>query len=455
MAKFGPEAKPTSQPKLRAAIAAAEERREAVMAQLSARQTILPLRYWRQQAHYTVPADKADMARKALSSGTTPMARLMERFGISADDLAAKLELEASTVEELLARPRPAPVVVLDAEDARAPGAAAAAAALRNVVALLSEPPGPLAGVPPLRFFRPPRVRDPAGAGMLLRLLWALADGDSLADRLPLDGIVVPKVDHPEEIELLDRLLNDAEADLGLPGGSLRLALLVESGWAVAQLPELARRAAPRLCALIYGPVDHAADIGLPAISATHPVALAARASIVGVAGAVGVPAIDGMTLAYPVADPAIERPANHELFLERVALAYRDAREGRALGMLGKWVGHPAQLFAALLAFEQEFVAERLASDGTRLEASLRAAADGRGATIIETGMNDRATERHVRAVLRQAVAVGRFDPDRALELGVLEPFELDEARMLHAASSRSSDDAPSSGVGASHGAG
>ena len=43
----------------------------------------------------------------------------------------------------------------------------------------------------------------------------------------------------------------------------------------------------------------------------THPLADWARAEIVDVAGAVGVPAIDGMTLDYPVADPALDAAGN------------------------------------------------------------------------------------------------------------------------------------------------
>ena len=42
---------------------------------------------------------------------------------------------------------------------------------------------------------------------------------------------------------------------------------------------------------------------------------------------------------------------------------------------------------------------------------------------------MSDRATDRPARAVLRQATALGRFAPDRALTLGVITAAETDEA--------------------------
>jgi len=48
----------------------------------------------------------------------------------------------------------------------------------------------------------------------------------------------------------------------------------------------------------------------------------------------------------------------------------------------------------------------------------------------MIDGVMSDRATDRHARVVLRQAVAMGRFDVERALALGVIEEQELGEAR-------------------------
>jgi citrate lyase beta subunit len=102
-------------------------------------------------------------------------------------------------------------------------------------------------------------------------------------------------------------------------------------------------------------------------------------------------------------------------------------------MGMLGKWVGHPAQLFAVLLAFEAGLEPETLDAEATKLEA-YRASVeqDARGATMIGGVMSDRATDRHARVLLRRAVAVGRFDPARAEALGVIGPEERAEAVSL-----------------------
>jgi citrate lyase beta subunit len=185
----------------------------------------------------------------------------------------------------------------------------------------------------------------------------------------------------------------------------------------------------PRLCALILGLADLAADLGLPAIANYHPLADMARVQLVTVAGAAGVPAIDGMTLDYPVVDRALDTAANQERFLMRMAQVYRDALHARDLGMSGKWAGHPAQLFAVLLAFEQGVDGDGLEREVRKLAAYNTAAEQGQGATIIDGVMSDRATDRHAREVLRRAVAMGRFDPRRAVELGVIAPDDLAHA--------------------------
>ena len=114
----------------------------------------------------------------------------------------------------------------------------------------------------------------------------------------------------------------------------------------------------------------------------------------------VGVPAIDGMTLDYPVTDPALDAAANRDRWLDRMRLAYDDAVRARDLGMLGKWVGHPAQLFAVLLAFEAGFTDEAVEHEAAKLAAYDAAVAAEQGATMIAGVMSDRATDRHARAV-------------------------------------------------------
>ena len=400
-------------------------RQHLLRGELARRRADLPLRFWQQAAHLTTPASR-EIAHKALAHGTAATGRIMERLGVTSAMLADRLQLPPARVDELLERPRLAPVVMLDAEDALAPTEAAARAGRRDAVEVLGEhvdQPGPTS----LRFFRPPGLADGTTARELLPVLWGLVE--RYGPRRPmLDAIVYPKIEHPEEVDLVHEMLDQAEASLGIAPRSIRTAYLVESGAAIAQLDRIAMRAADRLCGLIFGLADYSADLGLSSIEQDHPAAAWARARIVTVAAAVGVPAVDGMTLDYPVPDPSLDESANRERFLARMKLVFEDTLRARRDGMSGKWVGHPAQLFATLLATDVDFDAEGLEAEAARLEA-YRLAVDrsGSGAAVIDGAMADRATDRHARTRLRQAVAMGRFDPERARRLGIIEAAELD----------------------------
>ena len=425
----------SARPDLGEAIARGDRDRIALRERLASRKADLPLRYWRQQAHLTTPAADASMARKAVESGTAPVARMLDRLGLTGADLAERLELPTTLVEGRLARSSRAPLVMLDGEDAIAPGDEMAALAMSVAATTLTEADwGDVDGLPTLRFYRPPGLNLETTVRDMYTLLWRIREL-APSGAFPLDGIVFPKVEHPEEVELLDDLLTRAETALDLPVGSIRVGLLIESGWSATQLGAIAGVAAPRLSSLIFGVADYSADLGLPSIRNDHLLADWARAEIVAVAGAIGVPAIDGMTLDYPVTDPTLDEAANRTRWLDRMRLVYDDAVRARELGMLGKWVGHPAQLFAVLLADDMGGSDEVLEHEAAKLEAYNTAVAADQGATMIAGVMSDRATDRHARVVLRRATALGRFDPDRARALGVIDESETPGASLAYAA--------------------
>lgn len=247
-----PTSAPTADRALAGAIADGDARRVALAASLADRRTDLPLRYWRQTAHLTTPAADAVMARKAVEGGTAPVARMLERLGLTGADLAEALELPTDVVEARLAAPARAPMVMLDGEDAIAPGEAVAQRALAVAAdTFVTADWGTATATPSLRFYRPPGLALDTTVRDLTTLLWRLRERTEDPAAFPLDGIVMPKLEHPEEVDLVHALLDRAEADLGLVPGRLRIAYLIESGWAAVQLPALAQRAAPRLAALI------------------------------------------------------------------------------------------------------------------------------------------------------------------------------------------------------------
>jgi citrate lyase beta subunit len=244
----------------------------------------------------------------------------------------------------------------------------------------------------------------------------------------PIDGIIWPKAEHPEELQWVDEILGGIESKLGLPAHSIKMQFLVEGGWALLQLPDLVKPVMPRLAGIIFGIADYSADIGLPAIVNDHPVCDLARGIIVNMAGAIGVPAIDNMTVNYPVAEKSLDAAGNKRHILQRLKECFDDARHGFNLGMDGKWVGHPAQLFACLLAYRSALPQKDIDAEVAKIEAYVKAVAAEQGATIIEGVMSDRATDRHARMRLRKAVAYGRLDAKKALALGIVTQDEADQ---------------------------
>jgi hypothetical protein len=164
------------------------------------------------------------------------MARILERFNVGPGELADRLGAEQRLVEELLARPERAPLVMLDGEDAQALRDDVTEQGLRGAAAVLRDADWAGDGPPTLRFFRPPGFNLESTVHDLYTLLWSLAEGTP-GGPPPLDGIVFPKLEHPEEVDLLYGLLDTAERGLGWREGQIRVAFLVESGWAAAQLP--------------------------------------------------------------------------------------------------------------------------------------------------------------------------------------------------------------------------
>jgi citrate lyase beta subunit len=239
------------------------------------------------------------------------------------------------------------------------------------------------------------------------------------------DAVVLPKVRDADEVGLAVDLLEQAEGRRGLPPGSIRVALLIESADAVLRLTDLAERAGLRLCGLIFGHADFAADLRLPDVDLAHPAASWARTQVVAVAASRDVPAIDAMTFAFPVADPGGTAASNRAAFLGALAAVYSDARNAGAAGMSGKLVGHPAQLFATLLAFEAAVPDDALRTAASSVERYAAASDTGQGAVMIDGRMADVATDRHARGLLRRATANGRFDADRALALGIIDAAE------------------------------
>ena len=217
---------------------------------------------------------------------------------------------------------------------------------------------------------------------------WFGDDVEELVSRVAerIDALVVPKVEDVEQLRLIDERLSELERHVG---GSTPIAIeaLIETALGLRNIDEIAA-ATDRLDALILGPADLAASLGLPdGDPETRDEALGfARSTVLVAARAAGLAAIDGPYLRV-----------DDEQGLRR------SAERARSLGYDGKWALHPAQI----APLEELFTPA--AADVERARAVLGALeADGTGVASLDGEMVDEASRKRAEAILARAGASG-----------------------------------------------
>ncbi len=209
-------------------------------------------------------------------------------------------------------------------------------------------------------------------------------DLESLLPARP-DGIVLPKVQSPDELVWLDGRLAQAELEEGWPTGSLALIGIIESARAFLELKAICA-AAPRLQALIFGAEDYAHDVGAIRTGEGQEL-LTARSLLVMHAAAFGLQAIDMVTVDFRD--------------LDRVR---REARAGAELGYSGKQIIHPAQVEPVQQAFTPS--REEIERARALLAAFEQHQRRGAGAFAVDGQMVDMPVIRQARNLLARAKA-------------------------------------------------
>jgi len=280
----------------------------------------------------------------------------------------------------------PADELFLDLEDAVAPSAKAQARA-NAVAALAADWGGKLVAV---------RVNDATTQWAhrdVIDLLSAASGGAAAAP----DVIVLPKVTSPEHVAWLDLLLGQAEQEAGLPVGQTGIEAQIEDASGLAAVNAIAA-ASPRLEALVFGPADFMASVGIrsldvggqPAGYAGGDVYHYALMRILIAARARGLQAIDGPYLKVRDTDGF-----------------RRSAVSAAALGYDGKWVLHPSQIDAANEVFAP--AAADFAQASRIIEAYDRATSvEARGAVMLGDEMIDEASRKMAQAVVARGRAAG-----------------------------------------------
>jgi len=76
-----------------------------------------------------------------------------------------------------------------------------------------------------------------------------------------LDLLVLPKVEHARDLQIIDQMVGDLEGRGGLPAGHIRLLLQIESAQALPRLHEIATACA-RTMGMMLGSEDYSLDCG-------------------------------------------------------------------------------------------------------------------------------------------------------------------------------------------------
>ncbi|MEW6581647.1 MAG: CoA ester lyase [Actinomycetota bacterium] len=223
------------------------------------------------------------------------------------------------------------------------------------------------------------------------------------AGRGGLDVIILPKVEDASHVTFAGHLLAALEAELGLPKGAIGLEAQIETARGMCEVDRIAAACPGRLEALVFGPGDYAASLGMPqttigAQAEGYPgdVWHHALSRMVVAARAHGLQAVDGPFAAVRDAE-GLRASAERAL----------------ALGLDGKWSIHPDQIPVLNAVFG--VAPGALAHAVAVRDALARAAAEGRGAAMLDGEMIDEATRKMAEAVVRRARLAGIPVPDPA----------------------------------------
>jgi citrate lyase subunit beta / citryl-CoA lyase len=149
-----------------------------------------------------------------------------------------------------------------------------------------------------------------------------------------LDEIMLPKVQSAAQVVAADLLLNQVEMNSGLPIGHIGIEAQIESAIGLVNVEEICA-ASPRLEAVIFGPVDFSASMGMPSLS-----------------GGLIIPEYPGDYFHYAFMKILMAGRANGLQVIDGPYVKIRDldglreySRRTQTLGFDGKWSLHPTQV--------------------------------------------------------------------------------------------------------------
>ena len=224
-----------------------------------------------------------------------------------------------------------------------------------------------------------------------------------------LDVIVVPKVDRASDVVFVDRLLSMVEETVAHAGGGpqaptaggIGIEAQIETAAGLRNIHEIAH-ASPRLEALVFGPADMSASLGLPATTGGAP--------------AEGYPGDHWHwvleTILVAAREAGLDAVDGPYLRIEDLDGFRASAVRARALGYDGKWALHPTQIGVLNEVFTP--AQEEFDRASAMLEAYEHATGvEGRGAVMFGNEMIDEASRKMADRLAARGRAAG-LQPSR-----------------------------------------
>ncbi len=246
---------------------------------------------------------------------------------------------------------------------------------------------------------------------------WVLDDLTTLVTEIGdrLDVVMVPKVQGPEDIHYVDRLLAQLEARAGLTRPILVHAIL-ETARGVANVEEIAG-ASPRMQGISLGPADLAADRRMKTtrVGGGHPGYLVRQDPVGGDIS--GERATYQQDLWHYTIARMVDACAMHGIFpyygpfgdIADVVACEDQFRNAFLLGCVGTWTLHPAQISIAKKVFSPS------ADDVAHARRVKEAMGDGTGAVMLDGKMEDDASLKQCLVILELADRLSANDPELA----------------------------------------
>jgi malyl-CoA/(S)-citramalyl-CoA lyase len=250
---------------------------------------------------------------------------------------------------------------------------------------------------------------------------WGLDDLVTLVGEIgdKLDVVMIPKVEGPEDIHYVDRLLAQLEAKAGL-GEPLLVHAILETARGVANVEEICA-ASPRMQGLSLGPADLAANRRMKTtrVGGGHPDYLvradppdgdvsAPRATYqqdlwhYTIARMVDACVMNGILPYYGPFGDITDTVACEDQF-----------RNAYLLGCVGAWSLHPSQIEIAKRVFTPR------PADVAQAQRVIEAMGDGTGAIMLDGKMEDDASVKQCRVIVQLAHQLAERDPELAAAYG------------------------------------